>query len=350
MRSKVFAFVSAALLLLNMAAFAAVDTHNRKAKKRQTNPLVALLPASDAVATLDSKRLISEAMPQILSANQPMLDRIMGQVNDIESKTGIDLKKFDSVVIGMSVSKVGPKNFKFDPVAIARGDVKSGTLLAVAKLAANGAYREEKYGERTIYIFTAKEVIKKTTAKTGKADIESMIGDTLDGLTQEIAVSALDANTLVFGSLARVQQTLGGKSHISPEVTALLPVTETAVIAFGMRTPDGMSSLMPLENDELGKNIDSIRSLSGSMEVTAAGTTMQMSAKTAKAEQAKSLYDTLDGLKMLGKAFLGGSKRADQRIYARLIESAKIDVRGNVVTLDLLVPQADIDTLIGAVK
>lgn len=350
MRSKVFAFVSAFVLLLNMAAFAGADTHNRKAKKRQTNPLVALLPASDAVATLDSKRLISTAMPQILSANQPMLDRIMGQVNDIESKTGIDQKKFDSVVIGMSVSKVGPKNFKFDPVAIARGDLNSGTLLAVAKLAANGAYREEKYGERTIYIFTTKEVIKKTAVKTGKADIESMIGDTLDGLTKEIAVSALDAKTLVFGSLARVQQTLSGKSHVSPEVTALLPVSETAVIAFGMRTPEGMSSLLPLENDELGKNIDSIRSLSGSMEVSAAGTTMQMTARTAKAEQAKSLYETLDGLKMLGKAFLGGSKRADQRIYARLIESAKIDVRGNVVTLDLLVPQADIDTLIGAVK
>lgn len=350
MRSRIFALFSAAVLLLNLVGFAAADTRGNKRKKRQSNALVALLPASDAVATLDSRRFFSDAMPQILSANQPILAEIIKHVDEIEAKTGIDLRKFDSVAVGMAMTNITGKKMDFHPVAIARGDLRSGALIAVAKLASNGTYREEKYNERSIYVFSAKDVMQKTSAKASTSKVASTIGQALDGLTREIAITALDDNTLVFGSLARVRETLDAKTHVSPEVTSLLSVKESSILTFAMRTPAGMSALLPVENDELGNNVNSIRFMSGSMDVAATGTSLQVIAKTVKPEQAQGLYDTLDGLKLIGKAFLGSSKRADQRVYARLVESARIAVKGNTVTIDLLVPQADIDTMLGTVK
>ena len=61
-------------------------------------------------------------------------------------------------------------------------------------------------------------------------------------------------------------------------------------------------------------------------------------------------FANVAGLQMIGRTFLGGSKRADQQVYARMLKNAKIDNRGNDVTIDLLVPQTDIDILIASVK
>ncbi|MEP6944832.1 MAG: hypothetical protein ABJA02_02865 [Acidobacteriota bacterium] len=347
MISKAFAFFTAAILLLNTVAFASADTHGRKSKKRDSNALVALLPASDGVATFDAHRFFNSAMPQILSKNQPLLAQITAHMTEIETRTGIDLKKFDSLVVGLGITKLAPKKFTVDPVAIARGDIRAGALISVAKLASNGTYREEKYGERTIYVFSTEAAAKTAAAKGPQA--ASMISGALDSLTHEVAVSALDDNTLVFGSPARVRETLDAKTQVSPEVVGLLSAKESSVVTFAVRTPEGMSSLLPLENDELGNNIDSIKFVAGTMDVDAAGAAMQVTARTARPEQAKNLYDTLDGLKMLGKAFLGGSKRADQQVYGKLIENAKIGLRGSTVTLDLIIPQADIDVMIASV-
>lgn len=350
MKTKLFTIAAIAVLLSNIAVFASGDAAQAAAKRRQVARLISMLPPSDGVATLDSKRLFSDAVPQVLSANQPMLTAIMAQIDNIEARTGIDLRKFDAVAVGLSLKKVTEKECDFDPVAIAQGDLKAGALVAIAKLASNGTYREEKVGDRTVYVFAAKAVLQKTVIKPTGSKIEETISKALDGLTHEVAVTALDPNTLAFGSLARVRETIEGKAHVSPEVTGALGQKETSVINFAMRTPTGMSKLLPLDNDEIGANIDSIRFVAGSIDVAAAGTSLQLTARTAKAEQAQGLFDTLDGLKMIGKAFLGGSKRADQKVYARLIENAKVAIRGTSVTLDLTVPQSDIDALIGAVK
>ncbi|MGH9820451.1 MAG: hypothetical protein ACRD43_09815, partial [Pyrinomonadaceae bacterium] len=68
------------------------------------------------------------------------------------------------------------------------------------------------------------------------------------------------------------------------------------------------------------------------------------------ADQAQSLLDTLQGLQVIGKAFLGGAKGQDKEVYARMIDNAKFARVVNEVTFDLAVPQSDIDILIGGIK
>ena len=347
-KTKAFAFFTLAVLVSNLAGPTFADT-KKSTKTKQTNALVALLPASDGVAIFDAKRFLNDALPKVLSANQPMLGKIMLKVNEMSNTTGIDLRKFEQVAVGIAMKEVSPKNVDLDLVAVTRGDINAGALLAVAKLASKGAYREEKIGERSIYVFSAKDVVSKNAPKAANSKAQDIIERAIDKMTKELAVASLDRQTLVFGSLDRVKQTLDHQTTIAPDITDLLTARESSVFSFALRTPNGLAKLLPLESDELGKNIDSVRYVSGSMDVAAAGATVVAMARTEKPEQAKNLSDLLEGLQMLGKIF-SNSKRGDQQIYGRMVENAKIANRGTDVTLDMVVPQADIDVLIAGMK
>lgn len=350
MKTRFIAFAAATCLLLNFVAFASADTRKQRAKKRQMGRLVSLLPASDGIAVFEAKRFLGDALPQILTANQPVLGQIMARVTEIENRTGIDLRKFDKVAVGVAMKQVNAKEVDFETVAIANGDINAAALVAVAKLASKGTYREEQINGRNVFVFTAKDVMQKTSSQSNNSKIAGMMDKALDGLTKEIAITTLDNNTLVLGNLKRVRETLESKTRPSADLTAKLMQNSSAVMSFAVRTPDGMSKFLPLDNDELGKNVDSIRYLYGSLDVAAVATSLQVTAQTLKPEQADGLRSTLDGLQMLGKAILGGSKRADQQVYGRMVKAAKISSRSNEVTLDLLVPQADIDILIAGMK
>jgi len=347
MRNRFFAAAVLCVLVLNLAGSSFAEI---KGKNVQTNQLVSLLPVSDGVVTLDVKRFFGTALPTILSANQPMLDRILSKINEIKTKTGIDIRQFEYVAAGVTAKQITAKKYELDPVIIARGQINAAALLVAAKLAANGKYREEKIGDKTIYVFAAKEIAARNKPQVAGAKRSSMIDKMFGRLSQETAVTALDANTIVFGALPLVRQTIGARTPISAELTNLLNKNEVSVVSFAAKMPVGMSAFLPLDNDELGKNVDSIRYVFGNVNVAGENTSVHMTARTLQNAQAQGLFETLEGLQILGKAFLGGSRSVDKQVYARLIENARFSVNANDVMLDLQVPQRDIDVLIGILK
>ena len=121
-------------------------------------------------------------------------------------------------------------------------------------------------------------------------------------------------------------------------------------MSFALRSPAVFSTLLPVDDDQFGKEISSIKHVSGSLDVIPAGASLQISARTEKAEQAKALKQTLSGLQLVGTSVLGRSKRDDQRAYARMLENANIVSRANEVSFDLTISQSDIDLLIAKVK
>jgi hypothetical protein len=346
MKTRLFSLSAITVLLLNVVGFATADTRSALAKRRQVTRLVSLLPASDGIAVFDSKRFLTDAMPRIMSANQAMLSHIMQKIDEMQTRTGIDLRKFDQVAVGVAVRQVSAKETDLEPVAIASGDIDAAALAAAARLAGNETYREEKIGNRTVYVFVPKAVTQKTGSTVPNSKIAGWVDKTLTGLTKEIAVTTLDRNTLVIGTLGRVRSTIEAKTR----VTGMLSVKETAVASFAFKAPGGMSQILPLDSDALGLNIDAISYLSGSLDVGNLGTSLHVMARTKKAEQAVELKDTLDVLTQFGKLAFRNTKRADQQVYARLIRDAKIEVRGSELTLDLLIAQSDIDILVGGIK
>ena len=350
MRSKVLVSAVTAVLLLNISGLALVDTRKVTAKMAQTTRLVGLLPASDAVAVFDAQRFFNDALPKVLSSNQPMLSEVTTRINAMQNRTGIDLRKFEQVAVGIQMKQVSPTEVDFEPVALASGDINAAALIAVAKMASKGTYREEKIGTRTVYVISPKDVIQKSTVTPNNSKIANMMDKALNGLSNDVAVTTLDKNTLVMGSLPRVKETLEASSRVSTELSNLLSVKETSVMSFAVKPPGGMSKLVPLEGDLLGNTLDSMQFVSGSLDVDAAGAGLHIAGRTSSPAAANELKDSLEGLAAIGKMFLGSSKRADQKIYARMLGNAKLVVRGSDVNMDLLVPQTDIDVLLAGVR
>src|SRR3712207_6102273 len=93
-------FLSAAFLLLGGFATAFAQTKT-DAKQTVNNDLAALLPASDAVAVGDMKRLFADALPQLLSSNPQMLAEMNRVFDEFKTKTGLDARQFERVAIGV---------------------------------------------------------------------------------------------------------------------------------------------------------------------------------------------------------------------------------------------------------
>ena len=352
MKNKVIAFFAAAVLLAGAAplvlsgAAESVDT-----KTAQVGSVTALLPASDAVAVMDVKRFFGDALPRVLAGNQPILDKITTEVDKIQTQTGIDLRQFDQVAVGMTMKPINAKDYDVDPVVIARGNFNLASLISVAKIGSKGAYREEKIGTRTVSIFSIKNAAKKAAPKTAKpAAAGSMVDRSLDKLLSEIAVMAIDTNTIALGSLPRVRQTANGGTHLSADLVTLLSRRPTSIVSFAAKTPPGMAKMLPMENDEFGKNLSSIRFLAGAVDVADSGAVMQLMARTELPDQAQSLLEMVQGLQTIGKAFLGSATTPEKQVFGRMIENAQLARVGNDVTLDLSIPQSDIDILVSKIK
>lgn len=342
MKHKIFALLAVCAFLLNGAA---VNPAQTKANN-QTNQLAALLPASDGVFALDVQRLLSESVPQILSGNQTMLAEINAKIDEIRDKTGLDARQFEQVAIGVTIKQATATGVDLEPVFLARGKYNANALIAVAKVASKGKYREEKLGNRTIYVFSGKDIVAQNKPNTKNAWIDRII----NSLAKEIAVTSFDGNTLAFGSLARLRETFESKTRVSNEMLSLVNRKPNAVVGFATNLPTGLSGFIDLDNDELGKTLDSIRQLSGAVDVSDGNTAISITAKTLKAEQAQNLHDTLTGLLPLGKVLLGSAKGEDKKVYARMIDNARVTRNLTEVSLDLQVPQSDINILLSKIK
>lgn len=350
MKIRILALSCLCVLVLNMAGSAVADVKSKKAAS-QAGQLVQLLPASDGVVTVDVKRFFSVALPKLLTANQPMLEKVTAKIALMKERTGIDIRQFEYLAAGVTAKPIAGKEYDIDPVIIARGQVSSGSLIGAAKLASNGKYKEEKAGDRTIYVFSAKDIADQVKQNAPAVKNSDMVDKIVDRMSKEIAVTAIDANTIAFGDLDLVRQAVSAaRTPVSNDLTSLLGKKETSIVNFAAKMPNGMSVFLPLENDELGKNIDSIRYVYGNMDVAAEAATVNVTARTLQNAQATALLETLEGLQLIGKALLGPAKSADKQVYARMIENAKFSAKANEVMLDLSVPQSDIDILVGMLK
>ena len=98
--------------------------------------------------------------------------------------------------------------------------------------------------------------------------------------------------------------------------------------------------------DEFGRKLKAINQMYGSIGVGDANVRLSLAAKTLKPEDAQALEEMLAGLQMIGKGFLRDGKGANNKVYARMLENARITRAANQVMLDLQVPQGDINILL----
>jgi hypothetical protein len=348
MKRSFFALLTMFALMSSAFNFSVAAQQNaRVTVPSQLNQLAAQLPKSDSVVIVDLQRVMTEVAPQVMAGNAKLLGEVNTRVEEINSQIGIDLRQFDQLAAGVNFKQTAPKKFDFEPLILARGKVDVAPLLASARTASKGKYREEKAGARTIYIFAAKEILRDNKPKTATPQAEEKFNKMLARIPAEIALTTFDANTVAVGTPIRVREVIEGKSRIGQDILALASRRPNSIMSFGANVPAGLSQVFELGIDELSKSLDSMRQVYGSMNVSGSNTIISVATKTFKPEQAKELADTLTGLQMLGKGFLGGMSGADKQVYARMAENAKISQANDEVTIDLQVANTDLNILFG---
>ena len=351
MNRKNFAFLFIFVFIIGAISTFAQPKRVRQIPAKQviqvTNALAASLPASDGVINIDLKRLMNEALPQMFATNPEMMTEINGKITEVQNRTGIDLRQFEQIAVGITFKQVSAKEIDFAPLILGRGKFNAGAVLALAKIAAKGKFREEKIGEKTVYVFSAQEIMEQNKPAINNSTLGKMVDKALKSLKNEIAVTTFDDNTLAIGTLERVRETLTTQTKINPGILAFINRKPTAVMSFGANTPKGMTAFFNMDNDEIGKMLAGVRSLYGSMEAVDGNMAVAVVAKSADLQNAKDMEESLSGFQMVGKGLLSGSKGRDKEVYARMIDNAKITRKLTEVMLDLKVPQSDINILLG---
>lgn len=259
----------------------------------QTDPLAAL-PASDAVAFVDARRILNELVPQILAKDPTTLAKMMGALNELKTKTGVNVLGIERIAAGVRLLgplKGGPPKKEDVGVAIiVQGDFNPNGLIEFLKIEGKGKQGEETYGGRIIY---SEPPPAPPRTRTERATM---------------AVTVLDANTLVIGDLPQVRATIdaaGGTGRVDSTLIELAQRNTTALIGMAGNIPPSFTESLTANAPKdpmaqsIVKLITSIRQIFSSIGSTQTDFNVITGARFSSTEQAQGVSGMLQGLRQM---------------------------------------------------
>ena len=314
-----------------------VGAQTRTRKTQAPAPtLMSSLPQSDAVVHVKIKQLLSEATPRILAGNPAKLSEVNASIDRFKDRTGLDPRMFQEVALGVRFTYPSEGVTKVQTVALANGTFSAAAMVAAGRVASNGKYREEKYHDKAIYIFTVDENLKLL----GLFDVR--IG--------ELAAAPLDTNTLALGDPAGVRSVIdAGRSRKRPnaELIALASRDANAVIGFGSNITERLIGNLDIGNAPIGADLRALRQVYGSVGTTESDLQLFIAARAVNAEAAKNFGDTLEGLKQFGVLFVGRLSGAKGVLAKTALANMKIVADANELQIRTTVAQAEVGPLLG---
>lgn len=292
--------------------------------------LLASLPSSDAVLSVDVRRLLSDALPRAYNNNPAELARINAEIDKFKTDTGLDARNIERLVVGVSYKQTPAGKTLVETVAIARGNLKNASFTPP-----NRPVQEQKHAGKTIQVYSVDEQVK-------------LIG-MFNMRVTDVAVAMLDANTIAVGKLERVRAAIdahAGRGRVLPEITALATRDANAIIGAGGNIPASLTQNLDMGN--ISKSIASVRQFYSTLGTTASGFNMLTALRTENASAAQSLSTMIAGLKQLAPFALGQMPAARQRPLRSLVENTRINTEGNDVLITLELAQVDVAALIDA--
>ena len=328
-----------ALILLAISSGLLVEAHaqtrSRNAAPAASN-LMASLPESDAVAQIKLKQLLNEAMPRILANSPARLTEVNASIERFKNRTGLDARMFQQIALGIRFTYPAEGVTKLETVALANGAFSSAAMVAAGRVASNGKYREEKYRDKTIYVFTLDETIR-------------VLG-VFDFKIAELAATPLDDNTLALGDPAGVRGVIDGtrtRKRANAELIALASRDPNAIIGFGSNMSEQLVGNLDIGNAPIAADLKSLRQVYGSVGTTERDLQLFLGARAVNATAAKSLGDTLEGLKQFGALLVGRLTGARGVLAKSALSNLQIATDANELQIRTSVAQAEIGPLLG---
>jgi len=312
------------------------QTRNRNTARPAAPNLMSSLPDSDAVAQVKVKQLLNEAMPRMLANNPTKLSEINASIDKFKDRTGLDPRMFQQLALGVRFTYPTEGVTKAQTVALANGSFSAAAMMAAGRVASNGKYREEKYRDKTIYIFTLNENIK-------------LLG-VFDVTIGELAAAPLDTNTLALGDPAGVRAAIDvprNRKNANAELIALANHDPNAIIGFGANMSEQLVENLDIGNAPIASDLKALRQVYGSVGTTTTDLQLFLAARAVNATAAKSLSDTLEGLKIFGAAMVGRLSGAKGVLAKSALSNMKIVADANELQIRTSVAQAEIGPLFG---
>ncbi len=235
------------VLVIIVAAFATARAQNAQAQTGSSSPHLAAtkptstnanlstaqasslasLPEADLLVYLNPQRVINEVLPKLMTAKD--IEEMRKAFDDVKKAVGVDPTRVDYIVLAVRFKKP-TDDLNFQPpefMLLASGDFSAEALMVLARMAADGKLRDEKYGTRTLGLMTIDPLVK-----------EAEKNPMLKSLT-EMGIISVNPNTVAIGTPAYLRAAADasdGKDRISAATLNSL-VRDTNALASIAGTP-----------------------------------------------------------------------------------------------------------------
>jgi hypothetical protein len=327
------------LAIVFVALFFQLNAQAQTRTRNTTPPppsLLASLPESDAVAQVKMNQLLNEAMPRILSSNPAKLSEVNASIDRFKDRTGLDPRMFQQIAFGIRFTYPSEGVTKLQTVALANGTFSAAAMVAAGRVASNGKYREEKYRDKTIYIFNLEENIR--------------ILGVFDMRIGELAAAPIDNNVLALGDPEGVRNLIDAsrlRKRTNVELIALATRDPNAVVGFGANVTEQLIGSLDIGNAPIAADLRTLRQVYGSVGTTQSDLQLFLAARAVDAQAAKNLSDTLEGLKQFGALMVGRLSGAKGVLAKSALSNMKIVADANELQIRTTVAQAEIGPLFG---
>ena len=336
MKNSIFkSFAVALVFSFTVSAIGFAQRSRTTSAVGQAPTLLSSLPPSDAVALINVNRVLDEALPKLLAENPTKLADITAELAQFKTQTGLDPRSFDQVALGLSYKYPREGITKISTTALARGTFNAGAIVAAGRLAANGKYVEQKYQGKTIYIFSLDQQLR--------------LFGLWDMKVRDLAVAALDGNTLALGDLDAVRGVIDAnrtRKHANAELIALASRDPNAILGFGGNVSPTLLQNLSLSNDSVARELTAVRQVYGTLSMTSTDLELMLAARTVDTYSAKNLGDTVEGLKQFGALFINRLSAAKGTLARTALNNLKITTVGNELQIRTAVAQSQVSPLI----
>jgi hypothetical protein len=302
-----------------------------------THSVLSSLPTSDVICFVDLQRIMTEIVPRLLAKDPATLAKMTAAVNEVKTKSGVNILAIDSIVAGVQFDGDVTHNMKKENVGIvviAHGDFDANALIAALKRETKGRVHEETYAGKVIY----SEPPPAPPKKKAERDIP--------------ALTVLDANTVAVGDLPQVRAAVdayAGKGRVDSSLAELAERDSSSIIGLAGNVPASLiedlktsaSTNDPTEQ-AISKAITGLKQIFVSIGATPADFNITTGARLSSTEQAASLGDLLMGLRQ--QAISG----VDVQEMRSLIESTKISTQGDEVLVKADIKNEDVQNFVAS--
>jgi len=288
--------------------------------------LLALLPESDLVATVDLQAVLSDLLPRLEKAGVKGLQPLALAVRNIATRLGIETRQLGSGAIGL-----GFQSFEATGILLVKGvdpDLKTvEDLLRQYKL----EYKATQYEGVTILSLTSPPALPSIGPLTLN--------------TAELACASLGQGIVAIGDLSRVRKTIDRRKVASVNgatpalVSALREDLAPSLLKFAFALTPGMRE-EALTQGDLFRSIAAVRVVQGTLRVSPAlEVDLNALMRTSAAAEAAELEQGLKGLLNLARVLLAGGNQPLLDILNRV----RIAVRSADVSLSISLPSTFIE-------